>query len=428
MWYFRQYLLILLSKFKTMENKMTTQRKGMHYGFVILACCCLIMCVNIGLTFSCAGIFYQPVSEALGVSIGKFGIYMSVMYIASTILLPWAGKMIERHSARKLLSASSLLMGLTFLGMAVATSIWHIYVAGAVLGFCVAFLLYLSFPTLINRWFNVNVGLLIGVCSAASGIGGVLFNPVGAFMITAWGWRWAYAAFGILILAIVTPLLALLLRDYPKDKGLTAYGKAKSVKENKKVQKSEGVSYEKAVRTPVFYAIFIFSFFVMGCSTLNLFIPKYVQTLSFSLEEASYVASAVMIGVTVSKLALGTINDRNCLAGVLVNTLGGAAGLLLLILGRDSFPILLAGAFLFGWEYAGVTVQTAMLTREAFGTKSYARIYALVSLGLSAGGAVASGGWGLIVDITSYNFIFSVGIAMMLICSVLGVLALKKKQ
>lgn len=29
----------------------------LHYGYVIVACCCLIMGVNVGLTFSCAGIF-----------------------------------------------------------------------------------------------------------------------------------------------------------------------------------------------------------------------------------------------------------------------------------------------------------------------------------------------------------------------------------
>ena len=36
-----------------------------------------MMGINIGLSFSCAGIFYRPVSTDLGVSVGAFGIYMS---------------------------------------------------------------------------------------------------------------------------------------------------------------------------------------------------------------------------------------------------------------------------------------------------------------------------------------------------------------
>lgn len=83
----------------------------MHYGYIIVACCCLIMGVDIGLTFSCAGIFYRPVSESLGVSVGSFGIYMSIMYITSTLMLPYAGRLIERYSARWLLTCSSALMG-----------------------------------------------------------------------------------------------------------------------------------------------------------------------------------------------------------------------------------------------------------------------------------------------------------------------------
>ena len=40
-----------------------------HYGYVIAFCCCLIMGVNIGLAMSCAGIFYNPASAELGVSV-----------------------------------------------------------------------------------------------------------------------------------------------------------------------------------------------------------------------------------------------------------------------------------------------------------------------------------------------------------------------
>lgn len=102
-----------------MENK----RKSIHYGFVIIICCCLMMGVNIGLSFSCAGIFYKPVSESLGVGVGLFGIYMSVMYVAATLFLPFAGKLLERYSARWLFTGSSALMGLVFLAFATLNAV-----------------------------------------------------------------------------------------------------------------------------------------------------------------------------------------------------------------------------------------------------------------------------------------------------------------
>lgn len=410
-------------------EKLPESSKGLHYGFIIVLCCCLMMGVNIGMTFSCAGIFYKPVSSDIGVSVGEFGLYMSFMYVASTLMLSIAGKLIERYSARALLSGSSALMGLTFISMAFYTSLWEFYAAGCVLGITVAFLLYLSFPTLINRWFRAKVGFLMGVCSAASGIGGMLFNPIGAAIITAWGWRWAYASFGLLILLIVTPLLLLLLRSYPADKGLRPYGEKSEnspAKANAPAGES-GIPYARAIKMPVFYALMVFAFLMMACSTLNLFIPNFVTGLDFTLEQASYAAAAVMTGVCIGKLVLGHINDRNCLCGVLVTTLAGAAGLLMLIAGAAGIWIIITGAFLFGWAYAGVTVQTAMLTRTVFGNLNYARINAIISMALAAGGALASGGWGLIVDGTSYRFIFSIGIAMLMICTAIGVAALRKR-
>lgn len=404
----------------------------MHYGYVILICCCLMMGVNIGITFSTAGIFYQPVSAALGVKVGTFGLYMSLMYIASTLMLSVAGNMIEKWSARWLLTGSSLLMGGTLLSMAFYNAVWQFYVAGCILGVTVAFLLYLSFPTLINRWFRVRVGLLMGVCSAASGIGGMIFNPIAGHIIESYGWRWAYAGFGLLVILVISPLLGVLLRDYPEDKGLLPVGQTSSaeVKSDDKSRVSDGIEYNRAIRMPLFYAVFLFAFLMMAISTLNLFIPGYVKSLSFSEETAAWAASAVMAGGTVGKLVLGHINDRNSLLGVLVTTLFGALGLGMIVEGNFALWLVLTGAFLFGWAYAGVTVQTAMLTRSVFGTKDYARIYAIISIALSAGGALASGGWGLFADAAGYPAIFITGIILLLVCTLLGVFPLlrKKKQ
>lgn len=402
--------------------------RGLHYGFIIVACCCLMMGVNVGLTFSCAGIFYRPVSESLGVSVGEFGIYMSIMYVTSTLMLPAAGRMLERMSARWLFAGSAAIMGLTFLGMGLSSAVWHFYLAGGVLGITLAFLLYMSFPTLVNRWFHTKVGLMIGICSAASGIGGMLFNPLAGTLISQWGWRWAYGAFGIIIIAIVTPLLACLLRDHPADKGLLPYGQKEGSDpaQAAKAASTEGFTYSQAARSPLFYVIILFAFIMMGTSTLNLFIPGFVSDHGFSLEQASLAAAVVMAGVTVGKLVLGWINDRNCMLGVAVTTLCGMGGLGILLAGAGSLVLILTGAFLFGWAYAGVTVQTAMLTRSVFGTRDYARIYSVVSIALASGGAIASGGWGLLADATSSSFIFGLGIICLGLCLLLGLRSLHK--
>lgn len=403
------------------KDDMTTPNK-IHYGYFIIVCCCLIMGVNVGLVMSCAGIFYQPVSQELGVSVGKFGLYMSFNYLTSTLMLSIAGKMMERYSARILLSLSSALLGVTLSAMAFFNAVWQFYVAGSIIGIALAFLLYLSFPTMVNRWFKSRVGFFIGVCSAASGIGGILFNPLGAFLITTYGWRITYVIFGMAILLLVTPILALLLRDYPKDKGLEAYGVQNSQKKN---VSNEGVEYVHAIKMPVFYGMIVFAFLMISVSTLNLFIPNYVTGLNYTLEQASFVASAIMAGVTIGKVALGIINDKSNAFGVLVTVVSGIMGLAMLMAGHTSIWIVTVGGFLFGWAYAGVTVQTPMLVHSVFGGKNYAQIYSNISIAFAAGGALTAGGWGILSDYIEFKIILAIGIGFLILSGSIGLYALK---
>lgn len=397
-----------------------------HYGYVIVLCCFLIMFVVVGLMMSCAGIFYKPVSEDLGIDIGKFGLYMSLNFLFSTLTLSVAGKLMERYGARVILSVSSAVAGVSLMAMSQFDAVWQFYIVGALFGITLAFLLYLGFPTLLNRWFKARMGVFIGICSAGSGIGGVLFNPVGGYLITNYGWRAAYLVFGGLILLLVTPVLAILLRDDPKDKGLEPYGaSAAAVPDSRKQHQDKGIEYSKAVRMPVFYGLVVFAFLMNAAATLNVFVPAYVQDLQFSIEEASFVASAVMVGVTVGKVVLGMINDRSAGWGVAVTSGLGVGGLAILLMGHIGIVVSMIGGFLFGWAYAGVSVQTPLLVRSVFGNKSYAPIYSNVSMAIAVGGAIAAGGWGLLADATSFGFILTTGIVFLIVSGFIGLYALK---
>lgn len=409
-----------------------------HYGYTIVLCCFLIMFIIVGLIMSCAGIFYKPVSESLGVDVGKFGLYMSFNFLFSTLTLSFAGKLLEKYSARVILTISSAVSGVSLAAMSQFNAVWQFYVTGAIFGITLAFLLYLGFPTLLNRWFKSRMGVFIGICSAGSGISGVLFNPIGGYLITNYGWRAAYLIFGAMILLVVTPVLGVFLRDYPKDKGLEPYGTsaADNMTEAGKtvgnvpeaVQKpalESGIEYAKAVRMPIFYGMVFFAFLMNAAATLNVFIPAYAQSVLYSIEEASFVASAVMVGVTVGKVLLGMINDRSTVWGVLATTGFGVAGLLLLLLGHLNIFISIAGGFLFGWAYAGVSVQTPLLVRSVFGSKNYAQIYGNVAMAIAVGGAIAAGGWGLLSDAAGFKSILSVGICFLIVSGAIGFYALK---
>ena len=116
-------------------------------------------------------------------------------------------------------------------------------------------------------------------------LGGILLNPVGAWLITQFNWRGAYWIFGLFILIIVSPVLGWLIRDYPKDKGLLPFGYKEKV-DNTDMQQ-QGVSYKSALRMGSFYALMVFAFLIMAVSTLNLFIPGFVTDIDYSFASAA---------------------------------------------------------------------------------------------------------------------------------------------
>ncbi len=172
---------------------------GFHYAYAIVASCIAITCLPCALVLSCAGIFFTPVSEFFGVPRASFTLYFSILNIMMMLTLPMAGNHLSKLDTRKVLSGATLLAGLGLIGMSRGNSMPWFYVCGAIMGVGMAPLIYLSVPTLINAWCVKRVGFFVGLCMAFTGIGGVIFNPLGTALIQSGpeGWRTAYLVFGL---------------------------------------------------------------------------------------------------------------------------------------------------------------------------------------------------------------------------------------
>ena len=178
---------------------------------------------------------------------------------------------------------------------------------------------------------------------------------------------------------------------------------------------------------PEFYGLILFAFMMILVSTQHLLIPVYVTKLDFSLEVAGFVAAGVMAGGTLGKIALGIINDRNNKLGILTSSGLGVVSFFLLLNGHFAgLWSVVAGGFLFGWAYAGTTVQTMMLVRTVFGSKDYAQIYSKVSIALPCGGILAAAE-GLLADKIGYASVFGFAIVLLLLSACIGFFVLRKK-
>ena len=413
----------------------TSQGKKSFFPYLVVATGIVGCFAPCALALSCAGIFFTPMSEALGVGRGVFALYLTIMLLATTIALPFEGKLMETKDLRVVLSAAVVLIGVPLVCMSFFNAVWQFYIAGAFMGFGLAALLILSVPTLINRWFRKNVGFYIGLCMAFTGIGGVVFNL--AFIASGPdGWRMGYLVFGIIALVVALPFTLFCVRSYPHDIGLEPVGASEAASAapgaGANASAAEGVTASTAMKTSAFFLVAIFAGFINLAINFYQYLPSYATSLTQYPDVVAIsatLASAAMLGQAIGKVLLGIINDKvNVYAGLFVSTGCGAIGLAVMWLVPGSVPAMLAGGFVFGVFYASATVLAPLMVRTIFGTLEYSTIYSRVAMVGSLAGALAASVWGFVVDAAGFSNVFIIGIAGAILVAVFGVLALNARK
>ena len=429
-----------------MTNANQRAKGGPHYAYAIVAACIAITCLPCALVLSCAGIFFTPVSEFFGVPKATFTLYFSILNLAMMVALPVSGKIMGKCDLRALLSGCVALCGAGCIGMALCQQMWQFYACGAVMGIGLAPLLYLAIPTLINAWFVKRVGFFVGLCMAFTGIGGVIFNPVGTALIAGGteSWRMAYMVFGVIILVGTLPFTLFAIRNTPADKGLLPFGATQAPDADSPASSAagaaepmngttSGLTLAQALRSPAFFAVLLFSGLITLNQNIYQFLPSYASSFADSLPAVAaasgVIASACMGGQAVGKVLLGIINDRSVHAGICLGVGAGVAGVTLMWLAPAQIALFLAGAFLFGIAYAMTTVQTPLLTRTVFGGADYTNIYSKITMVGALMGTVSAVAWSFIVDSAGgYPLMFIMGYVLLASCGALALYALAWKR
>jgi len=265
-----------------------------------------------------------------------------------------------------------------------------------------------------------------------TGAGAVLFNPIGTALInmSPEGWRMGYLVFGIVILVVTLPFTIFVVKGKPSDKGLEPYG-ADEVSANPETQEViTGVPAKRAMRSLAFFAVALFCGLVTLNQTVYQFIPSYCTSFTDSIPTlaalSGVAAACCMAGQAIGKVILGIINDHNTVAGMATGLGLGCIGILLMWFFPSAIAMVMIGAFLFGFAYACTTVQSMMLTREAFGSLDYTVIYSRITIVGALCGAFASWLLGVIVEQPNgFSHMFILSLILMVICFLLGLVTLR---
>jgi len=345
---------------------------------------------------------------------------------------PFAAALVEQLGARRTMLFA---VGLVASGVALTTLMtqpWQLILLwGFVVGSGTGMTALALGATVVNRWFTDRRGFAMGILTASSATGQLIFLPVLAKLVEDHGWR--FAAFTVVALGLLTlPVIAILMRNHPHDVGVNRLGEPGVAEAPLRAGGNPArlalSTLFLAMRSRDFWLLFG-SFFICGLSTNGLIGTHLIPAcFDHGIPEVRAAGLLAVIGAFdfVGTLVSGWLSDRwnNRL---LLFWYYGLRGLSLLYL-PFSFDISFYGLSLFaifyGLDWVATVPPTVRLTADAFGRERASVVFGWVFCGHQLGAATAAFGAGLIrTDLGDYLLAFVIAGAFCLLASlmVLGV-------
>jgi MFS family permease len=164
----------------------------------------LMLTLSMGLRQS-LGIFLQPLTHDIHISVSDFTLALAVQNLAWGFLQPLAGAMTVRYGFRPIMMVGALLYIVGLARMASALGFLSIMVgAGVLIGTSLACTAAAIAMSVAARAVPATVrSTVLGIVSAAGSLGALLSAPIGQLLNEGYGWRTGLVGFVILSLAML---------------------------------------------------------------------------------------------------------------------------------------------------------------------------------------------------------------------------------
>ena len=376
-------------------------RQGVHYGWVVVSVTFLTMLVTAG-AVGAPGVLIGPLQAEFGWSTSDISSAFAVRLLLFGLMGPFAAAFMNRFGVRRVAATALTLIAAGVLGSFAMTQVWQLFLLwGVVVGFGTGLTAMVLGATVATRWFSKRRGLVIGLLTASSATGQLVFLPALASLTEALGWRSALTfVLGMLILAAVIVLT--LMRDRPSDIGLAPYGADAPVATPagpttfKAMLASPIVALKDASRSRTFWVLFG-TFFVCGASTNGLIQTHFVSLCGdFGIVPVAAAGILAMVGIFdfAGTVGSGWLSDRFD-ARKLLFWYYGLRGLSLIYLPFTSFSFyeLSLFAVFYGLDWIATVPPTVKLAADRFGERANL-IFGWVFAGHQLGAAFAAWGGG----------------------------------
>ena len=379
-------------------------RAAPHYAWVVVAITFLTLLVTAG-AMSTPGLLLVSLQKEFGWSAATISTALSLRLAVFGLMAPFAAALMLRFGMRRIMTIAVTVTAIGTGLTAFASQSWQLDLLwGLVVGGGTGMTALVLGATVANTWFAQRRGLVIGLMTASSASGQLLFLPLFAHINEVYGWRTLVTLVACVLLGLA-PLIALLMRNRPSDIGLTPYGSpagtalayAKPPSENPVVVSLSAL--RSAAKTRNFWLL-CFGFFVCGLSTNGLIGTHLIAACGdHGIAEVAAAGLLALMGFfdLFGTVASGWLSDKydNRVLLCVYYTLRGVSLLYLpLALGMDLYSVSLFAAF-YGLDWFATLPPTIRLTTDRFGTTLGPLVFGWMFVAHQVGASIAAYGAGL---------------------------------
>lgn len=345
---------------------------------------CGLMASTIGIVQMCGGLFFEPVTNDLGIDLTALTLYASIMGFIGAFSTPLVGNLLPKGRTRLLLTGAAILSIVSFGAMSFYTKPWMWYISGAVMGLSNSFLSVVPMTIILNNWFEKKKGFAIALAWVIYDIVVAIASPVFSSLIYSVGWRQTYLICAAVVAVLVLPCTLFIIRFKPEDMGLRAYGAEDSTAAADMGEIPEdaltGISVKTALRSFPFYAVSLVAAIVTIVTCLNQFFPIYASSMNFDPAVGATLISVAMMADIVLNPVIGSSCDKYGVfkvTGVVFFVV--IVSYIVLSLSANAVPLAYFGAAINDSMYAFYGTGIALLTSAIFGNKDFSKIYSYIS-------------------------------------------------
>ncbi|WP_374311006.1 MFS transporter [Dongia sp.] len=414
-------------------------RRQIHYGWAVAGTTFLTMLVTAG-AMGGPAVLLVRLQDEFGWTNSDISTALSVRVALYGLMGPFTAALMNKFGVRRMIltSLAFIVIGLT--ASLAMTQLWQLTLLwGVVLGLGTGMTAIVLGATVATRWFTQRRGLVIGLLTASSATGQLVFIPLFNHIAETTGWRWSIGLLCV-ALAAVALIVAAIMRNRPSDIGLLPYGDdgssvagaiaAQNAAASTSIAFAALHALKSASRSWVFWVL-AFTFFICGTSTNGLIQPHLVPfCLDFGVPTQTSANLLAMMGIFdfIGTVASGWLSDRFDNRWLLF-WYYGLRGLSLLYLPASDFTFVGLSIFavFYGLDWIATVPPTVKLCAERFGRERATLIFGWVFAAHQLGAAAATkgAGWSR-TELDTYLPAFFTAGALCIVASIL-VITVKKQ-